>query len=122
MPGEKMATVLVVDDEPCIRTMMMQLLKDEGYSVVTAGCGSQALSLFRSHRQKIDFLISDIVMPELDGPTLATRLRAECPGLPIILMSGSCRPEQLNNSFEFLPKPFSSSDLLNRLHKLAKID
>jgi two-component system cell cycle sensor histidine kinase/response regulator CckA len=115
-----MATVLVVDDEPSIRTMMAQLLQDEGFSVVTAGGGSQALSLFRSHRQKIDFLISDVAMPEVDGPTLATRLRAECPGLPIILMSGSCKPEQLNNSFEFLPKPFSSSDLLNRLHKLAK--
>lgn len=115
-----MATILVVDDEPCIRTMMTQLLQDEGFSVVTAGCGSQALSLVRSRQPEIDFLISDITMPEMDGPALATSVRAERPGLPILLMSGSCSAEQLNNSFEVLPKPFSRSDLLNRLHKLGK--
>ena len=115
-----MATVLVVDDEPFIRSMMTEVLQKEGHSVFTAGCSAQALSLFRSHCREIDLLITDIVMPEMDGPALANKIQAERPGLPVLLMSGSCDTRELNNSFEFLPKPFSISDLLKRVRSLAQ--
>jgi two-component system, cell cycle sensor histidine kinase and response regulator CckA len=115
-----MATVLVVDDEPVIRTMMTEVLQQEGHSVFTAGSGAQALSLFRSHRREIDLLISDIVMPETDGPALATKIQAERPGLPVLLISGSSDTMPANSSFEFLPKPFSIRDLLNRVRSLAQ--
>jgi len=117
---DQMATVLVVDDEPVIRSMMSEVLQHEGHSVLTAGSSAQALSLFRSHRREIDLLISDIVMPETDGPALATKMQAERPGLPVLLMSGCCDSRQVNSSFEFLPKPFSISDLLQRVRSLAE--
>ena len=115
-----MATVLVVDDEPVIRSMMTEVLQQEGHSVFTADSGAQALSLFRSHSREIDLLISDIVMPETDGPALASKMQAERPGLPVLLISGCYDTKQLNSSFEFLPKPFSISDLLKRVRSLAQ--
>jgi hypothetical protein len=114
-----MATVLVVDDEPVIRSLVTEVLQGEGHLVFSAGCGTQALSLFRSHSE-IDLLISDIAMPEMDGPSLARRLRAERPGLPVLLMSGSCQNGQVNNRFEFLSKPFSITELLTRVRRLAE--
>jgi two-component system, cell cycle sensor histidine kinase and response regulator CckA len=115
-----MATVLVVDDEPLMCSMLTQVLQQEGFSVLTAACGTQALALFRSHRHEIDLLISDIVMPEMDGPSLAAKLRAECPDIPVLLMSGYCESYQLRNDFEFLPKPFSIADLLSRVRVLMQ--
>jgi len=115
-----MATVLVVDDEPLIRSMLSDVLRREGHSVFAAGGGVQALSLFQSHRREIDLLISDIVMPGMDGPALATKMQAESPGLPVLLMSGCYDSKRLDKSFEFLPKPFSISDLLQRVRNLAR--
>jgi len=115
-----MKAVLVVDDEPLMRSMMTHVLQQEGFSVFAAGCGTQALSLFRSHPGDIGLLISDVVMPEMDGPSLAAKLKAERPDLPVLLMSGYCDGEQLNNNFEFLAKPFSMSDLLARVRNLAQ--
>jgi CheY-like chemotaxis protein len=114
-----MATVLVVDDEPVIRSLVTEVLQGEGHLVFSAGCGTQALSLFRSHSE-IDLLISDIAMPEMDGPALAKRLRDERPGLPVLLMSGSCQNGQVNSRFEFLSKPFSITELLTRVRRLAE--
>ncbi len=115
-----MTTVLVVDDEPLMRSLMSQVLQQEGFSVFTADGGREALSVFRSHRSEIGLLISDIVMPEMDGPSLAMKLQAECPGLPVLLMSGYCDGSQLSTRFEFLAKPFSMPDLLARVRTLAQ--
>ena len=115
-----MPTVLVVDDEPLMRSMMTQVLQQEGFSVLTAACGSEGLKLFRAHRHEIDLLITDIVMPEMDGPSLAANVRAECPDMPVLLMSGYCDSRQLQSDFEFLPKPFSIADLLNRVRCLMQ--
>jgi CheY-like chemotaxis protein len=116
----QMATVLVVDDEPLIRSFVTEILQEEGHAVFAASCGSQALSLFQSHHREIDLLISDVVMPEMDGPALATQLQTECPGLRVLLMSGYCDTGQRKNYFDFLPKPFSIPDLLQRIRSLAQ--
>jgi two-component system, cell cycle sensor histidine kinase and response regulator CckA len=114
-----MATVLVVDDEPVIRSLVAEVLQGEGHSVFSASSGTQALSLFHSH-DEIDLLISDVAMPEMDGPALARTLRAERPSLPVLLMSGSCENAQVNSRFEFLSKPFSIIELLTRVRRLAE--
>ncbi len=82
-------TVLVVDDEPQLRMMLTHFLGQEGFAVLTAGCGSEAISLFRSHPE-IDLLITDILMPGMDGPSLAAALRSIKPDLAVLLMSGNC--------------------------------
>jgi CheY-like chemotaxis protein len=114
-----MATVLVVDDEPVICSLVAEVLQREGHSIFTAPCGSQALSLFRSHPE-IDLLISDITMPEMDGLRLATKLRAEHPGLSVLLMSGCCENGQISKRFDFLPKPFSIAELVTRVRELVE--
>ena len=115
-----MATILVVDDEPLMRSMMSRILEQDGYSVLTAEDGSDALSVFRSHEREIDLLISDVSMPGMDGAELAAELTAKSPGLPVLLMSGFCDPERLRFGFEFMPKPFSMADLMARVHHLAR--
>src|SRR5690242_343151 len=104
-----MPTILVVDDEPAIRTMIALALERQGFAVLTAGGGEQALSLWRTCGSTIDLLVSDVCMPEMDGPTLVQRLLAENARLPVLFMSGSCDSKQLEASrpFNFLPKPLS---------------
>jgi two-component system, cell cycle sensor histidine kinase and response regulator CckA len=116
-----MATVLVVDDEPMMRSMMSQILQQEGLSVLTADCAAQALSIFQSHQSRIDLLITDIVMPGMNGMDLATLLQAEYPGLPVLLMSGYCDVQQIGDRFEILEKPFSLSDLITRVRRLMPV-
>jgi two-component system, cell cycle sensor histidine kinase and response regulator CckA len=112
-----MATVLVVDDEPIICSLVTEVLRRDGHSVFAAGCASQALSLFRSH-DEIELVISDVVMPEMDGPALARELQAERPGLSVLLMSGCCESGHVN-SFDFLSKPFTLGELVARVRTLA---
>jgi two-component system, cell cycle sensor histidine kinase and response regulator CckA len=112
-------TILVVDDEPQLRMMLAHFLEQEGFAVLTAGCGTQAISLFRSHPE-IDILITDIVMPGIDGPSLAAALRSLNADLAVILMSGDCDPKQIDNGFAFVPKPFSFEDLLSKIRGLTR--
>src|SRR5690349_18994608 len=100
-------TILAVDDEPLVRTLVATVLEDNGYAVLTADSGACAMAVFREHSEEVDLLISDVVMPGMDGPSLAAELRTQRPDLKVLLMSGYCEPEQLSHGFEFLAKPFS---------------
>lgn len=111
-------TVLVVDDEPQLRVMLAHFLEQEGFAVFTADCGTQAISLFRAHPE-IDLLVSDIVMPGMDGPSLAAELRSLNAALPVILISGNCDPKQIDNGFALVQKPFSFTELLAKIRSLA---
>lgn len=111
-------TILLVDDEPMLRALMEAVLLDRGYSVLTAGSGTEAMALFREHRGEIDLLISDIVMPGMDGPSLATALQRSCPDLKVLLISGYCNSRQLTQGFDFLPKPFLPADLLAKVNNI----
>jgi two-component system cell cycle sensor histidine kinase/response regulator CckA len=117
-----MATVLVVDDEPVIRDLISVILEGDGFSVLTAAGGSQALSLSREHRGEIDVLVSDVVMPEIDGPSLAAQLLNDDPKLQVLFISGCCETQQqIENcrQFPFLPKPFSITTLLRTVRRLV---
>jgi len=112
-------TVLVVEDEPQLLTMLANFLEQEGFAVLTAGCGSQAISQYRSHPE-IDLLITDILMPGMDGASLAAALQSDNPDLPVLLISGACDAKQIDNGFAFLPKPFSFGDLLAKVRTLTQ--
>ncbi|MDQ0317521.1 ATP-binding protein [Amorphus orientalis] len=106
------ATILLVEDEDTIRAFAERALSTRGYVVHQAPTGEEALALARELDGEIDLLVSDVVMPEMDGPTLAVELRKLAPDVPIILMSGYAEdvfsrtlPEDLD--FAFLPKPFA---------------
>jgi two-component system cell cycle sensor histidine kinase/response regulator CckA len=113
-------TVLVVDDEPLVRKMVALMLEQEGFSVLTAGNGPDAIHLSRSHEGAIDLLVSDVRMPLMDGCTLARELQALNPALPVLLISGHCESEmdEPRGRFPLLPKPFSMKSLLDQVSGL----
>jgi two-component system cell cycle sensor histidine kinase/response regulator CckA len=107
-------TVLLVEDEPMVRTVAERALTRHGYSVITAANGQEALDVI-DRGEPIALLISDVVMPEMDGPTMVREARKSRPDLPILFMSGYAE-EHLRNSIDidhvaFLPKPFSVQEL-----------
>ena len=107
-------TVLLVEDEPTVRSVAERALARHGYTVVTADNGEDALAILGSG-EKIDLLISDVVMPGMDGPTMVREALKSWPDLKILFMSGYAE-EQLRKSIDienvnFLPKPFSVTDL-----------
>ncbi|WP_404339004.1 response regulator [Sphingomonas sp. MMS12-HWE2-04] len=107
-------TVLVVEDEDMVRAIAERALTRQGYTVVTAENGEAALELLDTI-ERPDLLVSDVVMPIMDGPTMARKVRARYPDLPILFMSGYAE-EQLRKSIDldnvaFLPKPFSVQQL-----------
>ncbi|WP_327459539.1 hybrid sensor histidine kinase/response regulator [Sphingomonas sp.] len=107
-------TILLVEDEAMVRAVAERALTRQGYKVVTAGNGEEALECLEAG-ESFDLLISDVVMPTMDGPTLVRHARAKYPELPILFMSGYAE-EQLRKSIDienvaFLPKPFSVQQL-----------
>ncbi len=118
-----MPTVLVVDDEPLIRQVVALMLQQDGYSVLTAGGGAEAISVSRSHDGAIDLLVSDVAMPGMDGPTLATELLEANPQLPVLFMSASREDAHLSACprFRLLPKPFSMATLRGAVHGLLPV-
>jgi len=97
------ALVLVVDDEPAIRAVLTILLADEGYRVISAADGQEALDHLAHHRP--DVIVSDIRMPRLHGLAMVERLRADGLATPVILVS-SCSPHSNLPGVRFIAKPF----------------
>ncbi len=109
-------TILLVEDEEAVRSFAARALEGRGYSVLQAGTGAEALEVLGAHDGDIDLVVSDVVMPEMDGPTLLTRLREKLPDIKIIFISGYAEEAFKNNlegdeNFAFLPKPFSLKQL-----------
>jgi PAS domain S-box-containing protein len=114
MPGNFAGkeTILVVEDEEPVRRFVSELLHEYGYEVRIASNGVEALKVWKDHRDKIDLLLTDVVMPEeISGVHLADRLKAEKQGLKVIYTSGYSM-ELLHEGFQsranvnFLPKPY----------------
>ena len=107
-------TILLVEDEAMVRAVAERALTRQGYTVMVAENGEAALELVAANGRP-DLLVSDVVMPGMDGPTVARRIRERYPDLPILFMSGYAE-EQLRRSIDldrvaFLPKPFSVQQL-----------
>ena len=107
------ATVLVVDDEESIRKLLRALLETEGYCVLEASGGMQALQLSTGYEKNIDLLIVDEVMPEISGHELADRLASERPVMCVLPMS--TRSRERDGKKPFLLKPFTAEVLLRRV-------
>ena len=112
--------VLVVDDEPAIRTMVARTLEAAGYRVVTAGDGAEAIEVFAREAASVSVAVVDMMMPVMDGPATITALREIDPGVAVIAVSGLASNQALVPGAEgdrqsFLPKPFTSHQLLTTL-------
>jgi CheY-like chemotaxis protein len=108
-PDEAIPTILVVEDEPVIRELMAMLLEDEGFTVRQAVDGLAALEVIEQHR--VDLVLSDVMMPRLDGASLVHRLRSRGELIPIVLMSAVYAEVDLPG-VRFLRKPVDIELLL----------
>jgi two-component system, cell cycle sensor histidine kinase and response regulator CckA len=110
-------TILLVEDEEGLRALNARGLTSRGYTVLEAGNGVEAIELLEKSGKPVDLVVSDVVMPEMDGPTLARELRSRNPGLKIIFVSGYAEDAFQKNlpehgQYAFLPKPFTLKQLV----------
>jgi two-component system cell cycle sensor histidine kinase/response regulator CckA len=110
------ATVLLVEDEDAVRMGGMRALTSRGYTVHEASSGVEAMEIYNALEGKIDIVVSDVVMPEMDGPTLLAELRKIRPDIKFVFVSGYAEDAFAKNlpadaKFGFLPKPFSLKQL-----------
>ena len=113
-PPRVLPSLLLVDDDPLVRESLGELLTELPYPVHIVAGGTEALDTLSSHPD-IALLITDIMMPEMDGLTLARNARASNPHLRVLFLSGLQRPW---GAEEFLAKPVSALDLLARVERL----
>jgi two-component system, cell cycle sensor histidine kinase and response regulator CckA len=113
-------TILLVEDEEGLRQLNARGLASRGYTVLEAANGVEAIEVLERHDGKVDLVVSDVVMPEMDGPTLLRELRRRNPALKIIFVSGYAEdafqkhlPE--DGQFAFLAKPFTLKQLVNEI-------
>ncbi|UHS61424.1 response regulator [Agrobacterium vaccinii] len=112
----KSAVVLLVEDEEAVRRGGKRMLETRGYTVHEAGSGTEALEVLEELDGKVDIVVSDVVMPEMDGPSLLRELRKTYPDMKFIFVSGYAEDAFAKNlpadaKFGFLPKPFSLKQL-----------
>lgn len=112
----KDATLLVVDDDDDVRAVTCAQLEDMGYTTIAASSGAAALILI-DERSSINAVLSDVVMPVMDGLALAAMLRRVRPGLPILFMTGYADRQRLVGE-DVLDKPFTITDLANGIRAL----
>lgn len=115
--------ILLVEDEDAVRTFGARALRSKGYDVLEANNGDNALEVLNNTDKVIDLVISDVVMPGIDGPTLIRMLREKKPELKVIFISGYAEDtyrDELDeeNGVHFLPKPFSLKDLATKVKEV----
>ncbi len=117
-------TVLLVEDEEPVRRLASRALERQGYRVIEAGSGTEALAQMAAVDGKVDIVVSDIVMPEMDGPTLLKELRQRNPGISIIFISGYAEDALKSltdgEEFSFLAKPFQLKDLVSAVKEVIE--
>lgn len=113
-----MATILVVDDEEVVRSVVRDMLEPEGYTILDTGDPQHALRIARE--QPVHLLLADVVMPLMKGPELAAKLLAVSPSTKVILMSAYPMSEVAASGRAFISKPFSVQGLIARIRQLLE--
>ena len=117
------ATILLVDDEQSVRAIVLKILRRADYNVLEAESGDAALRIAETHPGRIDLLITDMFMPGLRGPEVASRLAMTRPGLRVLFMSGYADQDARTGvpaGANFLNKPFSGADLAKAVEAVLR--
>jgi two-component system, cell cycle sensor histidine kinase and response regulator CckA len=120
-------TLLLVEDDPAILKLTARIIEQQGYTVLAANTPGEALRLAQEHDSKIDLLLTDIVMPGMNGRELSERLRTRQPGLKCLFMSGYtanviARQGMLEAGVHFIQKPFSMADLDAKIRAVLGVE
>lgn len=115
-------TILLVEDEPAILRIVTTLLEDRGYTVLTAATPGEAIRLTEEYADSIDLLLTDVIMPEMNGPALAERLNSGQRNLKCLFMSGYSADATdahgaVDDNAHFIPKPFSQNELAAKVRE-----
>jgi PAS domain S-box-containing protein len=119
-------TILLVEDEPSILRMTRMMLERKGYTVISAATPTQAMEKAKNHSGAIDLLMTDVVMPEMNGRDLAEEITALFPGIRLLFMSGYtsnviAHHGILDEGVAFIQKPFSMADMTEKVRELLDI-
>jgi two-component system cell cycle sensor histidine kinase/response regulator CckA len=115
-PSLEPRTILLIDDEQSVRSIVMKILKRASFKVLEADSGETALKIAESHTGTIDLVVTDLNMPGLTGPEVVKKLATVRPGLKVLYMSGSAEHDAVARAgvpggANFLHKPFSGQEL-----------
>jgi two-component system cell cycle sensor histidine kinase/response regulator CckA len=116
-------TILLVEDEEAVRSFAARALRMRGYNVLEASGGEEALEIVKEQAGSIDLIITDVVMPNMDGPTMVRNVKILHPDLPVIFMSGYAeeafrKNDQSSEDIHFLPKPFGLKQLAAKVKEV----
>ncbi len=121
-------TILLVEDEEMVRGLICEVLRREGYRVLACSDAAEGIEASKRLGEKIDLLLTDVVMPGMNGPEMAARIQKTLPELRVVFMSGYseqalAREGQVSPSFDYLQKPFTLKNLTQKLAKaLGKME
>src|ERR1051325_2461849 len=120
-----MSSVLLVEDEKHLADGLRYNLNGEGYDVATVGTAEDALSLLSDDSRTFDVVVLDVMLPGMDGFSLASKLRSQGRFMPILMLTARGQAEDVLRGFEagaddYLPKPFDLSVLLARINALVR--
>jgi CheY-like chemotaxis protein len=116
-------TILVAEDEKEVRKLSVQILKRQGYRVLEASNGVEALKIFEQQKDPVHLILTDVVMPHMGGKELADRLRSICPKIKVVFTSGYpdralAQKARSDSHLDFLGKPFSPAGLLQKVREV----
>lgn len=117
VPGKLSETILVVDDDSSVRTLVKALLEIEGYTVLMAADAETAMKVYEEYQSAVALLLTDVVMPNITGLELADRLLRREPSLRVLFMSGS---EDASRGFGCVAKPFTGAKLIGRVGEVLE--
>jgi two-component system, cell cycle sensor histidine kinase and response regulator CckA len=126
--GPMRQTILLVEDEDMVRGLMCEVLEQEGYEVLACSTPAEAIEVSRRHDRPINLLLTDVVMPGMNGREMADRIHEILPHLQVVFMSGYTEHAlthdgQVDPKIEYLQKPFTLKALTQKLAKvLRKLD
>ncbi len=122
-PAQDSETILVVEDEEIVRELICEVLDEQGYHVLCEHDGRAGLQLAANHHGRIDLLLTDVIMPQMNGQELAAQLLAQRPGLKVLYVSGYSDNDigdagVLDGEVALLEKPFSPQALAQKVRAI----
>jgi two-component system cell cycle sensor histidine kinase/response regulator CckA len=117
------ATILLVEDEDPVRLFSARALRNKGYRVIEAKSGEAALEIVERGAEQIDLIVSDVVMPKMDGPEMASKIRERYPTMKVIFISGYTEEafrDRLTHDVHFLPKPYNLKQLAAKVKQVIE--
>lgn len=117
-------TILLVEDETPVRIFAARALRNKGYTILEADCGETAIEIMDKHGSEVDVIVTDVIMPGMNGPTMIDKITPRFPNVKVIFISGYAEDIFVNNygserSFNFLAKPFTLKQLASKIKEVA---